>query len=153
MTINDIQDILTELLDIMDISYKNISITDVPFLASKRITVESEESGILIGTKGEHLFALQNIIKRVVEARLAPGEECEPYMIDVNDYNLARINAIKKRAVDAAGRVRMFRHDVELEPMSSYERLIVHAVLASERDIATVSNGEGAHRRITVTMR
>jgi spoIIIJ-associated protein len=54
------------------------------------------------------------------------------------------------KAVMMAERARSFRYDVELSPMSAYERLIVHSALSSEPHVKTESQGEGRGRRVVI---
>lgn len=49
-----------------------------------------------------------------------------------------------------AERARTFKHDVEMSPMSPYDRLIVHASLTGLPDIKTESLGEGQVRHIVI---
>ena len=49
-----------------------------------------------------------------------------------------------------AERARELKYDVEMEPMSSYERLIIHSVLQGSANIKTESQGDGRSRRVVV---
>ena len=49
-----------------------------------------------------------------------------------------------------AERARSLQYDVELTPMSAYERLIVHTTLQNEPHVKTESQGEGYGRRIVI---
>jgi spoIIIJ-associated protein len=68
----------------------------------------------------------------------------------VNQYQIGRIREIEVKARMMADRARSLRYDVELAPMSAYERLIVHSVLADMASIKTESTGEGRERRIVI---
>ncbi|HEV8666587.1 MAG TPA: hypothetical protein VN665_01925 [Candidatus Paceibacterota bacterium] len=82
------------------------------------VAVISEESPKLIGNGGETLRALNIIAKRLVEARY--GEEAASFIIDVNGYQEAQLEGVRQNARMLAQRARLFKHDVELEPMSPY---------------------------------
>ena len=49
-----------------------------------------------------------------------------------------------------AERARSFQYDVELSPMSSYERLIIHTTLSDAPNVKTESQGEGRNRRVVI---
>ena len=49
-----------------------------------------------------------------------------------------------------AERARAFQYDVELTPMSAYERLIIHMTLADAPNVKTESLGEGRNRRVVI---
>ena len=49
-----------------------------------------------------------------------------------------------------AQRARLFKHDVEMGPMSAYERLVVHELFADDPEIKTESQGEGKFRHIVL---
>ena len=49
-----------------------------------------------------------------------------------------------------AERARSFQYDVELSPMSAYERLIVHTTLQGAPQVKTESQGEGRNRRVVI---
>ena len=49
-----------------------------------------------------------------------------------------------------ASRAKTFKRDIELEPMSSYERMIVHSTLADDTAVRTESDGEGKFRKVII---
>ena len=73
-------------------------------------------------------------------------------MIDVNDYQRRRFDELKDKARMGAQRVRYFKKEVTLEPMSAFERRIVHLALQEYPDIVTESIGEGAERRVVIQL-
>lgn len=110
--------------------------------------VRSPDSGMLIGENGQHLHALYTIIRRITERR--HRDECPPFLLDVNDYQKHRIEEIKERARMSAQRVRYFKKEVIMQPMSGYKRRIIHVTLAGDPDVATESIGEGENRRVVI---
>ena len=71
-------------------------------------------------------------------------------MLDINDYHKKRIEEVKDLARMHAQRVRYFKKDIEMRPMNSYERRIVHTVLQEYPDIETESVGAGLERRVVI---
>ena len=47
-------------------------------------------------------------------------------------------------------RAKVFKYDVEMSPMNSYERRIIHSLFANDREISTESVGEGKVRRVVL---
>ena len=65
-------------------------------------------------------------------------------------YQKKRIDDVRAKAHILAERARYFKSSVEMDPMSSYERMIVHAEFTNTNDIVTVSTGQGRERRIII---
>ena len=114
---------------------------------SSRFVVSTPDSAILIGEHGARLLALNHIVKRMVEK---VDTEAGSFMIDVNDYQKKRIDDIRAKAHMLAERARYFKSSVEMDPMSSYERMIVHAEFSEANDIVTESTGAGRERRVII---
>jgi len=115
------------------------------------VQVTSPDSARLIGPKGEHLRALNLVARRIVEKK--HGEDAANFLIDVNGYHETALEKVRQNARMLAQRARLFKHDVELEPMSAYERLVVHELFASDPEIKTESAGEGKLRHIILKYR
>lgn len=116
------------------------------------VAVTSPESEKLIGTNGETLRAINTIAKRLVEAKQSSksGKEAAAFIVDVNGYQESQLEGVRTAARQLAQRARLFKHDVELEPMSPYERLVVHELFAEDPEIGTESAGEGKFRHIVL---
>ena len=115
------------------------------------VAITSPESQRLIGPRGEHLRALNMLARRLVVAK--HGEEAASFLIDINGYQEAQLETVRQNARILAQRARLFKHDVELEPMNPYERLVVHELFAEDPDIKTESAGEGKFRHIVLKYR
>ncbi len=112
------------------------------------VTVTSPEPARLIGERGEHLRALNTVARRLVEQKY--GEEAANFSLDVNGYHEKEMEKVRQSARMLAQRARLFKHDVELAPMSPYERLVVHELFAEDPEIKTESAGEGKFRHIVL---
>ncbi len=116
--------------------------------------IPSGDAGDLIGPRGDTIHAIDTIVKKIVEARLGAkdGEESKAplFLVDVNDYRTRQIKDLQAKALMMAERARSFQYDVELSPMSAYERLIVHTTLQGAPDVKTESEGEGRSRRVVI---
>ncbi|OGF68965.1 hypothetical protein A3H65_00180 [Candidatus Giovannonibacteria bacterium RIFCSPLOWO2_02_FULL_45_14] len=110
--------------------------------------IRTQEAGLLIGEGGENLIALNHLVKRLAEAKL--GKIPAPFSVDVNDYQKQKAEEIKDLARLSAQRVRYFKKEIQLRPMSSYERRIVHAILTEYPDIITQSVGDEPNRKVVI---
>ena len=109
---------------------------------------EDEDAiGALIGRRGSTLDGLQELVRSVVLRQT--GERCS-VLVDVEDYRKRRRDQVLRRASDAAARVRRTGKQVALEPMSSYERKIVHDAVAAVGGLETLSEGQEPNRRVVV---
>jgi len=134
---------ITEFLEKLGVVVEDISITTGHRTV---VALTTEHSKTLIGPHGEHLRALNTLVRRLVEQK--HGEDSANFLVDVNGYHEEQMEKVRQEARKLAQRVRLFRHDVEMEPMSSYERLVVHELFADDPQITTVSAGEGKFRHI-----
>jgi spoIIIJ-associated protein len=112
------------------------------------VVISSKDSRELIGPDGEHLRALNTVARRLVETK--HGEEAASFMIDVNGYFEEKMEAVRQNARMLAQRARLFKHDVEMSPMSPYERLVVHELFSDDPEIQTESQGQGKFRHIVL---
>ncbi len=116
------------------------------------VAITSPEGDKLIGQDGETLRAFTMIAKRLAEAKHGAKGAAEPatFIIDVNGKQEAQLNGVRTAALLAAQRVRLFKTEAALEPMTAYERLVVHELFANDEEIATESAGEAKLRHIVL---
>ena len=143
----DIKKIIEELLKSMSIRFDIIDIKEDSVTQKKIFVIKSPDSGLLIGEDGETFNALSHLIRRMATKGI---EEKADFSIDVNDYRESMIERLKVKAKILANRARDMKANIEMDPMSSYERLIVHGILTDEPSIKTESAGEGRDRRIVI---
>ncbi|HVV38786.1 MAG TPA: R3H domain-containing nucleic acid-binding protein [Candidatus Paceibacterota bacterium] len=112
------------------------------------VAIKTKESKELIGPGGDHLRALNTIARRLIETKY--GEDAANFLIDVNDFYESKMEGVRAQAKMLAQRARLFKHDVEMTPMSAYERLVVHELFSDDPEIKTESQGEGKFRHIVL---
>jgi spoIIIJ-associated protein len=139
-----IRTILTHL----GVTYEDVCVETDDRTHSVRYVVATNESALLIGEHGARLLALNHLVKRMLEREMDQGTLA--FTIDVNDYQKRRIEEIRTKARILAERARFFRSTVEMDPMSSYERMVVHSEFADTPDIETESAGSGKDRHIVL---
>lgn len=134
------------------LTHLGLAITDIivevdDHTSSTRYLITTPDSAILIGEHGARLLALNHVVKRIAEKH---NTEIGSFVIDVNDYQKKRIEDIRAKAHMLAERARYFKSSVEMDPMSSYERMIVHSEFTETKDIVTESTGSGRDRHVTI---
>lgn len=141
-------DYLEELLDIADIDGDiDIEIRNGRTYISIAAEDASEGLESLVGRDGEVLEALQELTRLSV---LSATENRSRLVLDINGYRKERAGDLQQIAEDAVAKVRETGSPVALEPMSAYERKIVHDAVA-DLGFVSESEGEGAGRHIVVS--
>ena len=112
--------------------------------------VRSNESRFLIGRNGETLAALNHLIRRALERDYPENEQILGLILDVNDYQKKKIENLKALAHMLSERAIFFKSSIEADPMSSYDRWIIHEFLSEKPNIKTESTGEGRDRRVVI---
>ena len=100
------------------------------------LDVKTEEPGRLIGRQGQTLADLQYIVNRIL---FQQDQSAPKVMLDVGGYRSQAREALVKKARDAADKVRRWGDIVELEPLGSFDRRIVHHALRDDPDVETHS--------------
>ncbi|MFA6338529.1 MAG: R3H domain-containing nucleic acid-binding protein [Candidatus Paceibacterota bacterium] len=149
-----IKNLINDLLNKMTISVDSIEFLEDGFGGKTRILIHTRDSRLLIGKGGENLFSLSHIINKIIHKGQGvqddPEKEEKRFIIDVNNYQNNLVQELKVKTMILADRARSFRKDIELEPMSSYERMIIHTFFENDSTIKTQSKGEGRDRRVVL---
>ena len=101
----------------------------------------------LVGEDGRTLDSLQELVRLAVLA--ATGRRSR-LLLDVAGYRAERDRRLRSVAGEAVERARAEGGRVHLDPMSAYERKIVHDVVA-EAGLTSESEGEGPSRHVVVS--
>jgi spoIIIJ-associated protein len=100
------------------------------------LDVKTDDAGRLIGRQGQTLSDLQYITNRLLFQQDATTPKI---MVDVGGYRAQAREALVKKARDAAEKVRRWGDAVELEPMTAFDRRVVHQALKDDPDVETHS--------------
>lgn len=140
-------DFLEKLLDIADLD-GDIDV-DVDGDRASLSIVDSEEGQVprsLVGNNGKTLDALQELMRLAVQAET--GERSRA-MLDIAGFRAGRRRELEQKAADAVAEAKASGERVELEPMSAFERKVVHdAVLAA--GLESESEGSEPRRYVVV---
>ena len=110
------------------------------------LEVKTEDSGRLIGRQGQTLSDLQYITNRLL---FQQDQDAPKVMVDVGGYRSQAREALVKKAKEAAEKVRRWGDVVELEPLSAFDRRIVHNAVKDDPDIETHSvEVEGTNKKV-----
>src|SRR5947209_847253 len=113
-----------------------------------RAQVNGEDLGLLIGKHGATIDALQHLVVRIA---FQGSRDRKTVVIDAAGYRERREAALHRAADQAVSDAIGFGRPVELEPMSSSERRIVHEHLRDRTEVDTHSEGDESDRRLGVT--
>lgn len=115
-----------------------------------KVEIRDEEASFLIGYRGDTLNSLQTLL--IVIADNAAGEKVR-IEVDVLGYREKRKIALEQLAEKIAKSVVKTRKSIALEPMTPFERKVIHTKLQNHSDVKTASIGEGSHRRVVVSLK
>ena len=108
------------------------------------------EISYLIGYRGEIMNALQTVISSIINKE--HSEKIRVY-VDVNGYRQKRKKTLEELAIKVSKTVLRTGKSIALEPMTAYERKIIHSVLQGNDKITTFSKGEEPYRKIIVDIK
>ena len=143
--------VLAELLEKMHVDAEvSAELTEPDDLTGQQINVieiTGDDLGVLIGPRGETLDALQFLSRLMVAHKL---QHRANFVVDVEGYRERRRQALTRLAERMADKCRERGQPVSLEPMSSYERRVIHMALRDAPDVYTESTGEGKYRKVRI---
>lgn len=114
------------------------------------VNITGEDTGYLIGYRGNVLNSLQVILNNIANKGI---NERVRILLNIGGYKEKREKDLKELADKIAGTVIRKRKAITLEPMSSYERKIIHSRLQENTKVETHSIGEEPNRRIVVSLK
>ena len=110
------------------------------------IDLAGEDSGLLIGRRGQTLQALQFLVNLIVRKQF----DGVRVVLDVENYRQRREASLREMATKIAERVAQTNRSITLEPMPPADRRIIHTSLTDHPSVATESTGEGDGRKVTI---
>lgn len=114
--------------------------------------IETPDSHFMIGKEGETLRSINHIVQRILEkdAIKEQDDNLPRIFIDINNYQKKHFDNLKTIAHMMAERARYFKSNIELDPMSAFERRVIHMFLENTKDLKTESEGFGPSRRVVI---
>ena len=115
-----------------------------------KVDIDGEDTGYLIGYRGEVLNSIQTIVTNVASKTT---KEKVKVLVNIGKYREKREKDLQNLAQKIAGTVIKTRKEIVLEPMSAYERKIIHTKLQENDKVKTHSIGEEPYRKIVVSLK
>ena len=110
------------------------------------LSIDSDDSSIIIGRKGKNLDAIQ-LITNVYAGNLDPDIKV---VIDSENYRMRHEEQIIRNAYRIAEQVKRSGKSRLLDPMNPFERRLVHTALNDFDGVETKSEGEGLYKQVRI---
>jgi spoIIIJ-associated protein len=118
---------------------------------TRRIIISGDDAAVLIGHHGDTLDALQYLANLACARKNINGERDKSRVtIDIEGYRRKREETLRALARRMAAKAKRNRRSVMLEPMSAYERRIIHSEIQGIEGVSTNSIGSDNNRKIVI---
>ena len=115
-----------------------------------KVDIKGEDTGYLIGYRGEVLNSIQTVLSNVASKS---NKEKARVIVNIGGFREKREKDLQNLAVKIAGTVVKTKKSITLEPMSAYERKIIHTKLQENDKVKTFSVGEEPYRKVVVSLK
>ena len=113
------------------------------------LNIKTEENtSLIIGKRGVTLNSLQFLVNNYAKKFSSHFFRIE---VDCDDYRESRRKTLEELALNLAKKSKKIGKPVELEPMTSVERKIIHNALTGIKNVETESRGEEPYRYLVIT--
>lgn len=112
------------------------------------LLIATADAGLLIGKQGQTLDALQYLVTKMVAKQTRRKVRIA---IDVEAYRARHNEALALLAQKYGEKVKRSGRPVTLNPMNPYDRRIVHMALQEDKDLKTISRGEGLYKKVVIS--
>ena len=119
-------------------------------VSSVGLNIEGEDLGILIGRRGQTMASLQYIVRLILSYQM---QVKIPIVLDVEGYKQRRCEGLRALAGRLAEQVKTRKIPFAMEPMSAFDRRVIHLALADHPDVTTESTGMGEARKVVISPR
>ncbi len=123
-----------------------VKLSSVPSPGGFIINAGTSDGALLIGKNGQTMSALEYILKLIIRKH---GNRDIRVVLNIDGYLEKKNEKLTEKAHELAEKVRMKGEPVSVR-LPSDERRIIHMALKNESDIETVSEGEGAERKLVI---
>ena len=114
------------------------------------VDITGENLNYLIGYRGETINAIQVLLTTIANKK--SSQKIRVYL-DIAGYREKRIKTLEDLAEKLARTVERTRKSVTLEPMTAYERKIIHTKLQNNSKVKTFSKGEEPYRKVVISLK
>lgn len=145
----DIQNTISEFMNAMEIPF-DVSIKLENDGVTWWVDMTLADGYPFLSHNGEGLISLNHLIKEILRNKFPVAEFHIPIVIDINGFQKKKVDTLKTTAHMMAERARFFKSSVSLDPMSPYDRRIIHEHLSGAKNIKTESEGMGRDRHVVI---
>lgn len=117
------------------------------------VLIETKDAGRLIGARGESLDGLQTLVNQMMFRKAGEAVGQKRVVIDVEGWRKQKEEELAGSAKSWGMQVLEDKKELELEPMSPWQRRIVHMVIAEMPGLVSESAGEGRDRHIVIKVK
>ena len=142
-----LQTLTDELLSLMSTKAKGEASYDKDNEAFVVDIDAGDETGLLIGKKGETLLSIQTILGFLLKQKVG---EWNRILVNVGDYREKEEGYLKDLAVTTSQRAKETGEPQNLYNLKAWQRRVIHMVLSEDKDITTESEGEGEDRFLII---
>lgn len=111
------------------------------------VTIETDDAGRLIGNRGETIDALQLLVNQIVNK---DNEQFKRVVIDVGSWRKHKEGELEAKSRRWADEVLQSGKEIEIDPIPSWQRRIIHLVIEDVEGVTSESIGEGRDRRLII---
>lgn len=114
------------------------------------LSIEGDQSGILIGRKGRTLDALQFIVSKIVNKSL---DQKVRVVIDSENYRERRKESLVEMALKIGEKAKRIQKPITTGPLNPHDRRIIHLALKDDEELDTKSRGDGVLKKVLIIPR
>ena len=111
------------------------------------LSIAGDDSGLLIGRRGQNLDALQYLLNKAVNKT---DTERKMIVVDSEEYRKRREESLLGMAQRIRDKVKKTQKPLSLSHMNAHDRRIIHLALQEDEALITKSRGEGEYRKVIV---
>jgi len=139
------QEILERILELMGEKAKVLGRFDEEDRLS--LGIDAEDPGLLIGKQGQTLEALQYLLTKMIAKK---ARRKVRVFIDIESYRARHQEALTQLALKSGEKAKKSGKPITLNPMNPHDRRIVHLALQGDKEVKTMSRGEGLYKKVVV---
>ena len=149
------EEIKKQLEDFLRVFIENLPTKELKYEIRKEkeifyIDINGKDTGYLIGYRGEVLNSFQSILNNIV---CKNSKERLKVILNIGNYRDKRTKDLEILAEKIAKNVIKNGKSITLEPMTAYERKVIHTKLQENDKIKTYSIGEEPHRKVVIDLK
>jgi spoIIIJ-associated protein len=139
------QELLERILELMGEKAKVLGRFDEEDRLS--LGIDAEDPGLLIGKQGQTLEALQYLLTKMIAKK---ARRKVRVFIDIESYRARHQEALTQLAIKSGEKAKKSGKPITLNPMNPHDRRIVHLALQGDKEVKTMSRGEGLYKKVVV---